>query len=54
MDKKTSSLKIQIVGTLKTSLIFAFLAITIFQFELSYMHTRDSSRADSIFSIILP
>jgi len=50
MDKEISSLKLKVVGTLKASLlIFAFI-LSMFSLELSYVHTRDSSRADSTFS----
>lgn len=50
MDKKTSSLKLKVVGTLKVPLfVFAFV-VSMFSLELGYVHTRDSSRADSTFS----
>ena len=47
MDKDSRSLKLKAFGTLTTSLILITLAVSIFDFELSYIHTRDSSRADS-------
>lgn len=50
MDKEISSLKLEVVGTLKVALmVFAFI-LSMFSLELSYVHTRDSSRADSTFS----
>ena len=52
MDKEISSLKLKVVGTLKVKvplIVFAFI-LSMFSFELSYVHTRDSSRADSTFS----
>jgi hypothetical protein len=50
MDKETSSLKLKVVGTLKVPLfVFAFV-LSMFSLESSYVHTRDSSRADSTFS----
>ena len=45
MEKEISSLKLKVVGTLKTSLII-FVVVFMFSFELGYVHTRDSSRAD--------
>ena len=51
MDKETSSFKLKALGTLKTSLIFIALAVSIFHFEISYKYTQDSSRADSAFPI---
>ena len=49
MDKETSSLKLKVVGTLKVPLIVFAFVLSMFSLELSYVHTRDSSRADSIF-----
>ena len=50
MDKETSSLKLKVVGTLKVPLIVFAFVLYMFSLELSYVHTRDSSRADSTFS----
>lgn len=47
MDKEIRSLKLKVLGTLKASLIFVALVVPIFNFEISYIHTRDSSRTDS-------
>ena len=47
MDKKASSLKLKVIGSLNISLILFNLAAPIFCFDLSYIYTRDSSRADS-------
>ena len=48
MDKESRSSKLKVVGTLNASLIAFVFAISMFSFDLSYVHTRDSSRADSI------
>ena len=48
MDKKNSSLKLKVVGALKVSPIVLVFVLSIFSLELDYVHTRDSSRADSI------
>jgi len=47
MDKETHNLKLKILGTLRTTLIFFAVAIPIFNFEMSYIHNRDSSRTYS-------
>ena len=55
MDIRTSSLKLKIFAKIKaTSIIAVILAATI-QINLSYIHTRDSSRSDifHIFAISL-
>ena len=53
MDKETSSLKLKIVGALlKTPLIVFAFTLSMFSFEIGYVHTRDSSRADSTASKI--
>jgi hypothetical protein len=44
MDRETSSLKLKVVGTLKTPLIVFAFGVYILSFELGYVHTRDSSR----------
>ena len=49
MDKKTSSLKLKIIGTSKVPLIGFLFVLSMLSLDLSCVHTRDSSRADSIF-----
>jgi len=46
MENEISSLKLKVVGTLKTSLVIFAFVVSMFSFELGYVHTRDSSRAD--------
>ena len=52
MDIRTSSLNLKIIGKIKTTLTIAvFLAVTV-PINLSYIHTRDSSRADILIPLL--